>query len=187
MTQKVNLVRRQKKCVLQDKWGVSKRERLPTGYSRIVCAFFFPKHDLFLLWCRFLLLFFYVTARCGWLVKEARSLLAKSSPPPRQVQMLPQLLFCFVANSLTDLKRRVLFSYWCSLTITLIYVFYYHYYHNQRHILQQLPMTVWETFNSKMLCMLYTAGQLRISNTHTYSSQPWCKLLRRQQSKIPFC
>ena len=33
------------------------------------------------------------------------------NPSPWQVQMLSQLLFCFVANSLTDLKRRVLFSY----------------------------------------------------------------------------
>lgn len=78
------------------------------------------------------------------------------NPSPWQVQMLSQLLFCFVANSLTDLKRRVLFSYWCSLTITLC-VFYYHDYHNQWHILWQHPLMSGKQQLNRLF-MVYSAG-----------------------------
>lgn len=87
------------------------------------------------------------------------------NPSPWQVQMLSQLLFCFVANSLTDLKRRVLFSYWCSLTITLC-VFYYHNYHNQWHILWQHPLMSGKQ-QLKRLFMVYTAWQLYSIHIHT--------------------
>lgn len=87
------------------------------------------------------------------------------NPSPWQVQMLSQLLFCFVANSLTDLKRRVLFSYWCSLTITLC-VFYYHNYRNQWHILRQHPLMSGKQ-QLKGLFMVYTAWQLYTIHIHT--------------------
>lgn len=116
-----------------------------------------------------------ITLRCKaifvtvWCVCSVPEWLWHLNPSPWQVQMLSQLLFCFVADSLTDLKRRVLFSYWCSLTITLC-VFYYHNYHNQWHILWQHPlMSGKQQQQLNRLFMVHTAGQLLYYSIHIHT------------------